>query len=76
MLYRQRRSAGHPAGAAAETYNDIFDGEAYLEAVEDGWISGYDMVLMLSIDGAQLYRDKKSECWIYIWILLELGPDE
>jgi hypothetical protein len=31
---------------------------------------------MFSINGAQLYRDKKSECWIYVWILLEMGPDE
>ena len=73
MLYRQRRTE---AGVDAGSYNDILDGEAYLEAVEDGRISGYDTCLMLSIDGAQLYRDKKSECWIYIWILLDLGPDE
>ena len=73
MLYRQRRTA---AGADTGSYDDILDGEAYLEAVEDGQISGYDTLLMFSIDSAQLYRDKKSECWIYIWILLDLGPDE
>lgn len=76
MLYRQQRTAGCPAGAGVKTYNNILDGEAYLKAVEDGWISGYDTVLMLSIDGVQLYWDKKSECWIYIWILLDLGPNE
>jgi hypothetical protein len=27
------------------------------------------------MDDAQLYRDKKSDCWIYIWILLDLAPD-
>ena len=26
--------------------------------------------------GAQLYRHKKSDCWVYIWILLDLAPDE
>ena len=31
---------------------------------------------MLSIDGAQLLRNKKSDCWIYIWIILDLAPDE
>ena len=31
---------------------------------------------MFSIDGAQLYRHKQSDCWIYIWILLDLAPDE
>ena len=31
---------------------------------------------MLLIDGAQLYEHKESSCWIYIWILVDLGPDE
>ena len=31
---------------------------------------------MLSIDGAQLYRNKKSDCWIYIWLLLDLAPGQ
>ena len=31
---------------------------------------------MLSIDGAQLYRNKKSDCWIYIWIILDIAPDK
>lgn len=33
------------------------------------------MVLVLSIDGAQLYRNKASDCWIYIWIILDHAPD-
>ena len=33
-------------------------------------------MLMLSIDGAQLYQSKESDCWIYIWILIDLGPDK
>ena len=31
---------------------------------------------MLSIDGAQLFHNKKSDCWIYIWVILDLPPDE
>ena len=72
MLYRQERTAA----GEGDIYDDIFSGEAYLNLVEQGKISGYDTVLMYSIDGAQLYRDKKSECWMYIWILLEMAPDE
>ena len=30
---------------------------------------------MISINRAQWYKDKQSDCWIYIWILLELGPE-
>lgn len=72
MLYRQRRTAA----GETEDYDDILSGSAYLDQVEEGKINGYDTLLMFSIDGAQLYRDKKSECWIYIWILLEMAPDE
>jgi hypothetical protein len=73
MLYRQRRP---DPGTVIKEYDDILSGEAYLEAVDDGTIGGYDTLLMFSIDGAQLYRDKKSECWIYVWILLEMAPNE
>lgn len=48
----------------------------YLDAVESDQIKDYDTVLMLSMDGAQLLRNKKSDCWIYIWIILDLAPDE
>lgn len=72
MLYRQARTGGDETG----DYDDIFSGEAYLDAVDDGTIKEHDTLLMFSIGGAQLYRDKKSECWIYIWILLELAPGE
>ena len=30
---------------------------------------------MMSLDGAQLYQSKQSDCWIYIWVLLDLSPD-
>ncbi|KAF5386899.1 hypothetical protein D9615_001883 [Tricholomella constricta] len=56
-------------------FNDIYHGRAYLEAVARGDIRTEDMVLMFSMDGAQLYRDKQSDCWIYIWIVFDLSPD-
>ena len=58
------------------TYDDIFCGLDYLDAFENGEINDYDMVVMLSMDGAQLYHNKKSDCWIYIWIVLDLVPDQ
>ena len=30
---------------------------------------------MLSIDSAQLYQSKQLDCWIYIWVLLDLAPN-
>jgi hypothetical protein len=56
-------------------YDDIITGTEYLSAVHDGKIRDDDIVLMLSIDGAQLYESKESDCWIYIWIIINLSPD-
>jgi hypothetical protein len=58
-----------------DQYEDIFHGDAYLNAVRSGNLKDNDMVLMLSIDGAQLYQSKQSDCWIYIWVILDLAPD-
>lgn len=30
---------------------------------------------MLSLDGAQLYRSKTSDVWLYIWVFLNRSPD-
>ncbi|KAF9223047.1 hypothetical protein BS17DRAFT_796200 [Gyrodon lividus] len=48
----------------------------YLGAVLDGDIKENDIVVMASLDGAQLYEDKDSDCWIYVWIIVNLSPDK
>ena len=58
-----------------ESWDDVLCGRDYLEAVLDGTIADDDMVLMFSIDGAQLYRMKQSDTWIYIWIIVNYSPD-
>ncbi|KAF8586809.1 hypothetical protein K439DRAFT_1339935 [Ramaria rubella] len=57
------------------SYEDIYQGSEYLEVCTRGEIQQKDIGLMFGIDGAQLYRDKKSDCWIYIWIVLELSEE-
>ncbi len=56
-------------------YSDYLHGAEYLAAVGRGDITDTDTVLMLSIDGAQLYRSKQSDCWIYIWVNYNRAPD-
>lgn len=56
-------------------YEDVFHGNEYIQAVRDGKITTKDMVLLLSIDGAQLYQSKRSDCWIFIWIIFDHTPD-
>lgn len=58
-----------------KSWDDVYSGSDYIEAVRSGKIGTDDMVLMLSIDGAQLYQSKESDCWIYIWVVLDLAPD-
>ena len=31
---------------------------------------------MFSADRAQLYRNKKSDCWMYIWVVFDLAPGD
>ena len=81
MFYRSERTRDlhrecEELGVAPEIYDDILCGQAYLDAAKEAPINEYDTVLMLSIDGAQLHRNKKSDCWIYIWLIVDLGPDE
>jgi hypothetical protein len=47
-----------------DSYNDFFHGSEYLRAVDDSHIKLGDMILMFSMDGAQLYHNKNSDCWI------------
>jgi hypothetical protein len=62
-------------GNEINTWEDIYHGTEYLDAVRNGRIKENDMVLLMSIDGAQLYQSKESDCWIYIWVVLDLAPD-
>ena len=51
--------------------DDIFQGSDYITTVLDGKIKSDDICLMFFIDRAQLYILKASDCWIYIWIVLD-----
>ena len=56
-------------------YSNFLDGSQYLEAVDEGLIKEDDIVLMLSLDGAQLFVSKQSNCWICIWVVFDHSLD-
>lgn len=60
----------------ANVLDDIFSGDWYLKATHDGSIDAADTLLMFSIDGAQLYRHRQSDVWLYIWVIMDLAPDK
>lgn len=57
-------------------YEDVFHGTEYLDAVCDGRIGPDDVMVTVSLDGAQLYCDKESDCYFGIWVILDLSPDK
>jgi hypothetical protein len=88
--YRSRKSAwnmGHRnrvmepllaklhAGSSLDVYDDVYCSSILLNTAQRGDLLPNDTVLMLSIDSTQLYKSKQSDCWIYIWVLLDLVPD-
>ncbi|KAI9057969.1 hypothetical protein FKP32DRAFT_1660001 [Trametes sanguinea] len=70
-----QRLLGMPIEDVQAEMDDVFYGTAYLNEVRNGRISNDDTVVMMSLDGAQLYQSKASDCWFYIWVIFELSPD-
>ncbi len=50
-------------------YNNIFSGSEIQDLAKHIKITSDDTVVSLSLNGAQLYQNKKSDTWISIWIL-------
>ncbi|KAF7441305.1 hypothetical protein PC9H_001654 [Pleurotus ostreatus] len=80
MKYRQQKTAEVIAklqrtGGELPKYDDFTSGREYLNAVQSGLIKDNDTVLMYSLDGCQLYRSKTSDCWIFVWIFMDLDGD-
>ncbi|KIK52262.1 hypothetical protein GYMLUDRAFT_77908 [Collybiopsis luxurians FD-317 M1] len=49
-------------------YDDIWCRKNVLDFVERVEMTHNNVVVSLSLDGAQLYQNKQSNCWISIWI--------
>jgi hypothetical protein len=52
-------------GGKMERHFDTACGMENLNAWRTGTIRKGDVLLQISLDGAQLYRDKESDCWIF-----------
>jgi hypothetical protein len=62
--------------AANIVYDDILCGSEMQELAERIRITGDDTIISSSLDGAQLYQNKKSDTWISIWILNNFSPNQ
>jgi len=55
-------------------YDDILCGEDVMKLTETLNLTSHDTMIIFSLDGAQLYQDKKSDTWIGIWIIINYDP--
>ena len=55
-------------------YDDIFCGSDVLDLCEDFNFTSNDTTVIFSLDGAQLYQNKKSDTWNAIWIITNYDP--
>lgn len=62
-------------GGIINEFDDVCHGEDIRKHFESKNIGLHDFVLVLSVDGAQLYQSKQSDCWVFIWVILNLSPD-
>ena len=69
-LLAQRNSDG-----GIQDYDDICCGSEYLDLVESGKIADNDILLVLSMDGVQLYWNKESDTWFGIATLVDYAPE-
>ncbi|KAL0573146.1 hypothetical protein V5O48_008812 [Marasmius crinis-equi] len=69
-ILEQRHSA-----TGITIYDDVLCGTEYLDLVESGQIGENDIFLSISIDGAQIYRDKQSDAWFGIAVILDFPPE-
>ncbi|KAJ3876693.1 hypothetical protein F5051DRAFT_331339, partial [Lentinula edodes] len=44
-------------------YDDIFCGSDFLDLAEKVKLTPHDIMVSLSVDGAQLYQNKQSDTW-------------
>ncbi|KAG6896261.1 hypothetical protein C0992_009418 [Termitomyces sp. T32_za158] len=61
-------------GNDIDVFDDIACGYDILQAAANKDIAEHDILLMLSFDGCQIYRNKASDCWVYIWMFVNLAP--
>ena len=61
-------------GGSVKEYSDTTCGRDYLDAVKMGKIMKDDVLVQLSVDGAQLYHDKDLDYWIFVYVIHNLSP--
>ena len=80
MRYRSQRTPQlkeeiQANNGVIDEYEDFLSGAKYRQAFNEGRIGDHDTTLLLSLDGAQLFRNKLSNFWLSIWGIYDVAPD-
>ena len=81
MRYRDRKTtevieAFNAAQSSDELiFDDIFCSQDFQDLAENLSLTEDDTTVILSIDGAQLYQNKKSDTWFAMWIVVDYNPN-
>ncbi|KAF8522462.1 hypothetical protein BU17DRAFT_64388 [Hysterangium stoloniferum] len=65
---------GVPGSPDDLVYDDIFCGSDICALAQKLSLTGDDILIGLSLDGAQLHISKKSDAWIGIWVIFDHDP--
>ena len=70
-IFKDRDTGVSPAD---RVYDDVFSGNDVQTLAEDLGLTADDFIVSFSLDGAQLYQNKKSDTWIGIWTIYNYDP--
>jgi len=68
--YRENNKGSRSLQWKIPLIKDFFS-QGYIDGVDEKFIKEYGKVLIFSMDDAQLYASKASDCWIYIGIIFD-----
>ena len=76
MQYRDRKTQEILGDISDDPlYDDIFCGQEFLDMAAKLKLTEDDTTVMFSLDGAQLYQNKKSDTWMAIYIVANYDPN-
>jgi hypothetical protein len=60
-----------------DVIGDVFDSAQYKSLLQNGYFQDdRDIALLGSVDGFQLFRQKRDDCWIVLFINVNLPPEQ
>lgn len=77
LRYRHEYTSSEEYTANNGKIGDVFDGNRYKFLVESGLFPDYrDVAFIASLDGYQLFKQKRNDCWVVLLLNANLPPTQ